>query len=49
MDNNCEWCRGSNEDAQSPETLCRAHLAEYEGLSIDELNRRDREEAWDLL
>lgn len=44
----CEWCAGSEEDAERPEDLCRAHQAEYEGLSENELDRRDREEAMDL-
>lgn len=41
----CEWCAGSEEDAERPEDLCRPHLAEYEGLSESELDRRDSEEA----
>jgi len=45
---NCPWCIDRDTDEYS-EKLCRAHLAEYEGLSVDELDRRDKEEAWDLL
>lgn len=48
----CEWCAADGEpqeDAQRPEDLCRTHQAEYEGLSEDELDRRDHEEAMDLM
>jgi hypothetical protein len=47
----CEWCRDPGSDNDEPDTgaLCRPHLAEYEGLSVAELDRRDREEATDLL
>jgi hypothetical protein len=44
----CPWCQSDDAEDYSPH-LCRAHLAEYEGLSVDELDRRDREEAYDLL
>ena len=44
----CPWCQSDDAEDYSPD-LCRAHLAEYEGLSVDELDRRDKEEAWDLL
>lgn len=50
IDPNCEWCVNPNAgDATSPETLCRWHEAEYEGVSVDELDRRDREQAHELL
>jgi len=44
----CPWCNDDDTDEYS-EKFCRAHLAEYEGLSVDELDRRDAEEAKDLL
>jgi hypothetical protein len=44
----CPWCQNDAVEDYDP-NLCRAHLAEYEGLSIDEMDRRDREEAYDLL
>lgn len=44
----CPWCQSEDAEDYSPK-LCRFHLAEYEGLSVDELDRRDREEAKDLL
>jgi len=41
----CEWCRNFDaEDAENPEDLCRTHQAEWEGLSLSELERRDREQ-----
>lgn len=43
----CEWCRGIESD--DPAALCRGHLAEHEGLSVDGLDRMEREEAYDLL
>lgn len=44
----CPWCQDDDTDEYSPD-LCRAHLAEYEGLSVDELDRRDDEERMELL
>lgn len=47
----CRWCQGHDDD--NPETLCRPHLAEYEGLSLAELDRMMESElfldslAWD--
>lgn len=41
----CEWCRNPDaEDADDPFWLCDAHAAEYEGLTVAELERRDREQ-----
>ena len=45
----CPWCQEVETDDPDTDKLCRTHLAEYEGLSVDELDRRDREEAYDLL
>ena len=48
----CEWCKEPylnwNDDPDT-DKLCRTHLAEYEGLSESELDRRDDEEARELL
>lgn len=39
----CEWCRDPEaQDAKDPGVLCDAHQAEHEGLSIDQMERRDR-------
>lgn len=39
----CLWCRvPDSEDVDDPETLCEAHLAEHEGLSIDAMERQER-------
>jgi hypothetical protein len=40
----CPWCNGSDNDDPDPSTLCRTHEAEYEGLSVAELDRRDDEQ-----
>ena len=48
----CEWCIEPDSDNDEPDTerLCRPHLAEYLGLSEDELDRiagemmKDKEE-----
>jgi pyruvate-formate lyase-activating enzyme len=46
---NCPWCK--NYDAatgdEDPRDLCRSHLAEYEGLSEDELDRMEYEQAFE--
>lgn len=36
----CAWCNGS--DDEYPEFLCLLHAAEYEGLSVDQYEKRDR-------
>ena len=42
----CEWCRipDSTNDSPDVDTLCRPHLAEHEGLSVDELDRMESEQ-----
>lgn len=48
----CAWCRtpGTDYEPADPEReLCRPHLAEYEGLSEDGLDRMEAEQARDLL
>jgi hypothetical protein len=41
----CPWCAGDGEAGErNPDLLCRPHEAEYDGLSVAELDRRDREE-----
>ena len=41
----CPWCRTpvTDEDPE-PDTLCRPHLAELEGLSESELDRMESEQ-----
>lgn len=45
----CEWCNDSDNDEPDTDNLCRAHLAEYEGLSVDELDRMEDEQARELM
>ena len=48
----CVWCAdpSSDEEPQDPENdLCRSHQAEYEGLSLDGLDRMEAEERADRL
>ena len=48
----CIWCRTADSDVEPTDPareLCRSHLAEYEGLSLAELDRMEREQAYDLL
>ena len=46
----CAWCRNPNaDDTDRPDLLCRTHLAEYEGLSVAELDRMESEQACDML
>ena len=41
----CPWCLDETaDDDVNTDDLCRRHLAEYEGLSLDEMDRRDREQ-----
>ena len=41
----CLWCQvPDSEDIDDPSTLCEDHEAKYEGLSVDELQRRDRDQ-----
>ena len=50
MKSNCEWCVNPDaDDAADPDKLCRAHLAEYEGLSVNELDRMVSEQTYDLM
>jgi hypothetical protein len=42
----CPWCLNPRAtDDIDPELLCRVHEAEWDGLSLSELDRRDREES----
>lgn len=48
----CLWCADpdSDEEPMDPEhQLCRSHWAEYEGLSLDGLDRMEAEECADRL
>lgn len=39
----CEWCRNPNgDDDVDPFELCLTHQAEYEGCTIDYLERHER-------
>ena len=41
----CEWCVDPDaQEAKDPSRLCLFHEAEYEGLTVDSLSRRDRGE-----
>lgn len=38
----CEWCQNPNaDDVSDPGKLCRMHAAEYEGLTVDQMDLRD--------
>lgn len=43
----CPWCLDEHDDEYS-EKLCRTHLAEYEGLSVSELDRIEDEQGAEL-
>lgn len=43
----CSWCVNPNAE-EDDGTLCCSHLAEYEGLSESELNRRDSEQGAEM-
>lgn len=48
----CVWCKtpGTDYEPGDPEgELCRSHLAEYEGLSLDGLDRMEAEQVADRL
>lgn len=52
----CAWCTDGLCSPFEPEDsddadmhLCRGHVAEYEGLSLDGLDRMESEQAYDLL
>lgn len=41
----CPWCADpAAGDTARPDLLCIPHLAEYEGLTVDELQRMEREQ-----
>jgi hypothetical protein len=44
MATTCPWCRDDATDDPDPDTLCRPHLAEHEGLSESELDRMESEQ-----
>jgi hypothetical protein len=45
MNTRCPWCRTPVTDEDpDPDTLCRPHLAELEGLSESELDRMESEQ-----
>lgn len=39
----CPWCKNPNSAEDSP-NLCAMHAAESEGLSVEQYERRDREQ-----
>lgn len=43
----CPWCQDDNADDYSP-LLCRYHVAEYEGTSLDGLDRMEAAERADM-
>lgn len=45
----CPWCADPESEADWSEAFCREHTAEYECTTLDELDRQEREEAYDLL
>jgi hypothetical protein len=52
----CPWCKDGLTSPFEPEdeedaemSLCRGHAAEYAGLSLDGMDRRDQEEMYDYL
>lgn len=45
----CPWCGPNPDDDVDPDRLCRPHLADYEGLTVAELDRMEAEQAYDLL
>jgi hypothetical protein len=47
MAGRCPWCAGDYDDETDPELLCRTHLAEYEGLSVAELDRMEAEQGYE--
>jgi hypothetical protein len=54
--NKCPWCKDGLTSPFEPEdeddaemSLCRGHAAEYAGLSLDGMDRRDSEESYDML
>jgi hypothetical protein len=54
--NKCPWCKDGLTSPFEPEdeedaemSLCRGHAAEYAGLSLDGMDRRDQEEMYDYL
>lgn len=50
----CPWCLDPESEFEpfdsddADQTLCRAHVAEYEGLSLDGLDRMESEQAKDM-
>jgi hypothetical protein len=44
MSKPCVWCAGSDDDSPATDALCRSHLAEFYGLSQDQLDRADTEQ-----
>lgn len=43
----CPWCHGNDTDYDERD-LCRPHLAEFEGLTLSELDRMLDEQADEL-
>lgn len=39
----CAWCANPNAEGWD-ESLCLDHQAEYEGVTVDQLERRDRDQ-----
>lgn len=47
MPGKCSWCADDSIDEYSP-ALCRTHLAEYGGTSLDGLDRMEASERADM-
>ncbi|MBL1080260.1 hypothetical protein JK358_38280 [Nocardia sp. 2] len=45
MSDSCPWCLDPHADDDTDTSLlCLTHAAEFEGLSVEQFERRDREE-----
>ncbi len=44
----CPWCAGTDDEYPDFDLMCRTHLAEYEGISLSELDRMESEQALEL-
>lgn len=40
----CPWCKNPNDESPDTDLLCVWHLAEWDGVTVDQLERRDRDQ-----